>query len=118
VTTSLAPIANYAAAPCVLLLLDSVRTEHLRKRRKQLRKTKMRTFLIHKQKPFQTMKTQIEEIPTTHLSKNSEGWSLMHNGMPLCAVTTQEKAEGFAEHFKLKLPHVFWDGEQGQFVSI
>ncbi len=78
----------------------------------------MRTFLIHKQKPFQTMQTQIEEIPTTHLSKNSEGWSLMHNGMPLCAVTTQERAEGFAEHFKLKLPHVFWDGEQGQFVSI
>jgi hypothetical protein len=80
----------------------------------------MRTFLIHKQKPFQTMQTMTknEEIPTTHLSKNSDGWSLMHNGMPLCAVTTQERAEGFAEHFKLKLPHVFWDGEQGQFISI
>jgi hypothetical protein len=31
--------------------------EHPRKKRKQLQKTKMRTFLIHKQKPFQTMKT-------------------------------------------------------------
>jgi hypothetical protein len=78
----------------------------------------MRTYLIHKQKPFQTMKTQTEEIPTTHLSKNSEGWSLVHNGMPLCAITTRENAENVASRFKLSLPSVYWDGEQGQFVSI
>jgi hypothetical protein len=64
------------------------------------------------------MKTQTQDFPTTHLSKNSEGWSLMHNGMPICAVTTRERAEGFAEHFKLKLPAVFWDGEKGEFISI
>ena len=76
----------------------------------------MRTHTIHNQKPFKTMKT--ETYPQTHLSRNSEGWSLIHNGLPLCAVTTRERAEGFAEHFKLKLPDFFWDGEKGEFVSI
>lgn len=64
------------------------------------------------------MQNKIEDFPATHLSKNQDGWSLMHNGMPLCAVTTRERAEGFADHFNLKLPNFFWDGERGEFVTL
>jgi hypothetical protein len=79
----------------------------------------MRTFLIHKQKPFKTMKREpLKEIPSVYLSRNSEGWSLIKDGMPLCAVTTRENAESVASRFKLSLPSVYWQGEQGQFVSI
>lgn len=79
----------------------------------------MRTFLIHKQKPFQTMKREpLKEIPSVYLSRNSEGWSLIKDGMPFCAVTTRENAESVASRFKLSLPSVYWQGEQGQFVSI
>jgi hypothetical protein len=79
----------------------------------------MRTFLIHKQKPFQKMKSEpLQEIPPVYLSQNSEGWSLIKDGMPLCAVTTRENAENVASRFKLSLPSVYWQGERGQFVSI
>jgi hypothetical protein len=64
------------------------------------------------------MKTKIKietEIPETYLSKNDQGWSLIKNGMPLCAVTSKEKAIQSALFFKLKLPNVFWNGETGEF---
>jgi hypothetical protein len=78
----------------------------------------MRTFLIQKQKPFQTMKREIlKEIPSAYLSKTSDGWSLIKQGMPLCAVTTRENAEKVAAQFKIQLPSIYWQGEQGQFVS-
>jgi hypothetical protein len=79
----------------------------------------MRTFLIYKQKPFQSMKREtLKEIPSVYLSRNSEGWSLIKDGMPLCAVTTRENAESVASRLKLSLPSVYWQGEQGQFVSV
>ena len=59
-----------------------------------------------------------QEIPSVYLSKNSDGWSLIKDGMPLCAVTTRENAENVASRFNLSLPSVYWHCEQGQFVSI
>lgn len=61
----------------------------------------------------------LQKIPSVHLSYSAElGWSLIKDGMPLCAVTTRENAEKVASRFNLSLPSVYWQGEQGQFVSI
>ena len=62
------------------------------------------------------MKKQIEnELPQNYLSQTEEGWSVISHGMPLCAVTTKEKAIEAALFFKLKLPSIFWDGINGRF---
>jgi len=57
------------------------------------------------------------EIPSVYLSHSEIGWSLMKDGMPLCAHTSKENAEKLATQYKLVLPSIFWQGEQGQFVS-
>jgi hypothetical protein len=60
------------------------------------------------------MKIEIE-TPETYLSKTLEGWTVINNGMPICAMTSREGATLCAERFKLELPNVFWDGENGTF---
>ena len=60
------------------------------------------------------MKNEIE-IPETYLSKTLEGWTVIKGGMPLCATTSREGAILCAMRFNLKLPAVFWDGENGKF---
>jgi hypothetical protein len=64
------------------------------------------------------MKKQIEtESPQNYLSQTEEGWCVISHGMPLCAVTTKEKAIEAASLFKLKLPSIFWDGIRGDFTE-
>lgn len=60
----------------------------------------------------------LKEIPSVYLSHSDLGWSLIKDGMPLCAHTSKEQAEKVATQFNLQLPAVYWQGEQGQFVSI
>ena len=55
------------------------------------------------------------EIPETYLSRNEQGWSLIKNGMPLCAVKSKENALQSALFLEFELPNVFWNGETGEF---
>jgi hypothetical protein len=62
------------------------------------------------------MKNQ-NQIPQSFLSHCSSGkWTVVHNGMPLCAETSKEFALSTASRFKLKLPGVYWESAQGAFV--
>ena len=63
------------------------------------------------------MKTPLEN-PSGHLSYSAElGWSLIKDGMPLCAHNAnRQEVENIADLFKLELPSVFWNGEIGKFV--
>ena len=61
--------------------------------------------------------TKKPENPSIHLSSNAQGWSLIKDGIPLCAVTSKENAVKVAVQFKLELPSIYWDGEKGQFIQ-
>jgi len=54
-----------------------------------------------------------DDIPSVFFSRDSQGRvSLIHQGMPLCAPTTQEGADAAAQRFKFKLPLPVWNGAE------
>jgi hypothetical protein len=62
------------------------------------------------------MKTKNTD-PQHYLSFSDRGWSLISNGMPLCAPTTRSAAEDVANRYDLKLPPKFWNGKEGKFTD-
>lgn len=64
------------------------------------------------------MKTT-EQIPTTHLTRQRVGWTLIHQGMPLCADgTTLADCLAIASRAKLHLPARVWIAELTRFGSM
>jgi hypothetical protein len=49
---------------------------------------------------------------------NGLGFTVIHNGVPICADTSRESAMICANLAKLDLPAVFWDGDSGTFIPM
>ena len=55
--------------------------------------------------------------PQHYLSLSERGWSLISNGMPLCAPTDKATAEQAAKRHELTLPPVYWNGMERKFTD-
>jgi hypothetical protein len=49
---------------------------------------------------------------------NGGGFTVLHNGVPICAETTRESALICASRARLDLPAVFWDGDSASFLPV
>lgn len=64
------------------------------------------------------MKTP-EQLPTTHLTRQRAGWTLIHQGMPLCADgSTLSDCLAIAARARLHLPAQVWIAGLGRFGSL
>ena len=61
---------------------------------------------------------QIAQTPRTHLVTSGGRWGLIHQGQPLCAMTTREQALACATHFKLDAGSIVWDGDLVEWIAI
>lgn len=52
-----------------------------------------------------------------YLSYSERGWSLISNGIPLCAPTDKLSAENVAKNLDINLPFFYWNGIQGKFTD-
>lgn len=60
---------------------------------------------------------EVRQEPTNYLSYSERGWSLISQGMPLCAPTDKATAEQVANRHKITLPTVYWNGLEGRFTD-
>ena len=64
------------------------------------------------------MKTFQTQDHKTHLSYSKNGWSLIHQGSPLCDYKkTMGEVMQVVAHYKIKLPEVTWNGDRGEWVT-
>jgi hypothetical protein len=56
--------------------------------------------------------------PKTYLSAACGHWTVIHQGVPICAPTDVETAKRAAANFKLELPAIYWNGYTGEFLSL
>lgn len=65
------------------------------------------------------MKTLSYGNPATHLTRTETGWTLIHNGMPLCAETSSlADCLALASRAKLHVPAQVWIASLGRFGSM
>ena len=69
----------------------------------------------NKHKNYQVMKNNTQ--PQHYLSFSERGWSLISQGMPLCAPTDKATAEQVAKKHNMTLPSVYWNGMDGKFTD-
>ena len=58
--------------------------------------------------------------PSTYLSTGDNGhtWTVIHQGMPLCAGTTLERAKSVAEQYGFEPGDIAWNGERSEWVHV
>lgn len=61
-----------------------------------------------------------DSLPSSFLVRcaNGLGFTVLHNGVPICAETSRESALLCADRARLDLPDVFWDGDSASFLPV